>query len=854
MELSVSCREAGTQWVFLRDDGEVLISTRTVSVALQLANARSLCKTLAANGVTLTDRRAFPRHSLALGIEEQAHFFVLLAFLPQQLNKKYLPTICMIWACVGAELGRRHLEERERRLALEAPNRRSLDSLVAQESLPKRVRSSTIKDVPVPSPTAELDTLAAAAEMALSPALATQPRIPFRNLDFGTPSGDVVASPYVGPRFSSLPPLSVNLRPNVRTSLGFIEAPTLLPPVRKIGGKPEEASLEPFFLDTLQAAQVPFEGGRPVPLVITHPVRAGPFKSNRPIADVQRVTAVDNHVLEYWGVVHGFFGKFCWRVSLGFKEYSSPLASALRYFGLDRYVLLGSFQKGDNRKWYLESDCCTVEELNALGQRWLFGVLPAEPVHPSFASPECEAFAEQHPWLRERGTSLSTDPDPFFSGKQELLLVCREQLNTLLACSKACQCTRRATQLLTVTNTRTVGLAVTITVSCSGCSWQKEVAMHPGDPTVFNRTAYVASATCGRPHAAQRFMKQLGVAGHVVDRDSGRNFSKQLNAAAKSVYTKCMNILFHYFVLSKEWVISCDVVHKRMAKHSSQLGEAYSSSLTIGAPVMGKAFSIFMTDRRDAQKQRTAEKKISMPSQLPGKPDLTSGLGGIEHYTLETGLQNFKQHLDAAVEKVRSSLTLEAQAAHVWHLTRIIIDGLASARNTIARTFPELVNVVKVLCDWWHRRNSSRNLISDCVGKRAAKKEPKFPGFQNLAEALGSVFSDCLFAKRSKEQFIEEVKRLALVGNVDTDRDAEHQQAWNKFLGKMGDLFDEIDVDTTTSINELFHAHLRFYAIKGDPMTPRHWETTLFFAYLSFNRFPGWQKLVLAQFLDAAKQ
>lgn len=70
----------------------------------------------------------------------------------------------------------------------------------------------------------------------------------------------------------------------------------------------------------------------------------------------------------------------------------------------------------------------------------------------------------------------------------------------------------------------------------------------------------------------------------------------------------------------------------------------------------------------------------------------------------------------------------------------------------------------------------------------------------------------------------------------------------------MGDLFDEIDVDTTTSINELFHAHLRFYAIKGDPMTPRHWETTLFFAYLSFNRFPGWQKLVLAQFLDAAKQ
>ncbi len=78
--------------------------------------------------------------------------------------------------------------------------------------------------------------------------------------------------------------------------------------------------------------------------------------------------------------------------------------------------------------------------------------------------------------------------------------------------------------------------------------------------------------------------------------------------------------------------------------------------------------------------------------------------------------------------------------------------------------------------------------------------------------------------------------------------DDAHEQAWNKLKQTGEKMYESVRIEMGTGINERFHAHLRFFCVKGDIMSIEHWKVLVRFAFLSFNNFPGWQKKVVDLF------
>jgi hypothetical protein len=64
-------------------------------------------------------------------------------------------------------------------------------------------------------------------------------------------------------------------------------------------------------------------------------------------------------------------------------------------------------------------------------------------------------------------------------------------------------------------------------------------------------------------------------------------------------------------------------------------------------------------------------------------------------------------------------------------------------------------------------------------------------------------------------------------------------------------MYESVRIDKGTSINERFHAHLRFYCVKGDAMSIDQWKVLVMFAFLSFNNFPDWQKRIVDLFCES---
>jgi hypothetical protein len=101
------------------------------------------------------------------------------------------------------------------------------------------------------------------------------------------------------------------------------------------------------------------------------------------------------------------------------------------------------------------------------------------------------------------------------------------------------------------------------------------------------------------------------------------------------------------------------------------------------------------------------------------------------------------------------------------------------------------------------------------------------------------------------EGFVAEVERLLTGAGVNVRVDDAHSKAWEKLMGKAEKMYGQTNIEMGSGVNELFHAHLRFFCLKGDAMSTTHWKIVVAFAFLSFNKFPNWQKRIADMFLQA---
>lgn len=138
--------------------------------------------------------------------------------------------------------------------------------------------------------------------------------------------------------------------------------------------------------------------------------------------------------------------------------------------------------------------------------------------------------------------------------------------------------------------------------------------------------------------------------------------------------------------------------------------------------------------------------------------------------------------------------------------------------------------------------------------EKDAKKNVRYPLFDGLTEAAGHCFSDAVHAKKSTTAFIDDFAQcVAGAGIYISKFDTSHMDAWKKLLQTAERQFQSVQIDKGTSINERFHAHLRFYCVKGDVMSIAQWKVLVMFAFLSFNNFPNWQKKVIKLFCETFK-
>jgi hypothetical protein len=286
------------------------------------------------------------------------------------------------------------------------------------------------------------------------------------------------------------------------------------------------------------------------------------------------------------------------------------------------------------------------------------------------------------------------------------------------------------------------------------------------------------------------------------------------------------------------------------------LGESFSTGISVTDPRIHKVLAVLFTERRvlDAYRRENGG-EIRIPSPVADKAPLTTTLGGIEHASFDLALQGMRDLLAAACNRLRGRCLQDdsevfAVAAELamllddWELGSIVSDALSSAPNSVKKTFPDAHHFI----DWWHRRTTWKKEVQKAEAKKKDKKA-LFPGFDGAAEALGNVFSDCVFAKMPYEAFAAEVDRLLQSSGVDVYKDKDHRTAWAKVMAKGEKMYAQTSVEKGSGVNELFHAHLRFFCLKGDAMSTAHWKIVVCFAFLSFNNFPEWQKRVTDEFL-----
>ena len=826
----VACGPWGAQWIVARDNGSVFLSSRTLAPALGLKQVQTLVDQFKHTALVV-DRGSLPAASLAFAKEKVPHYFLLLSHLLQKLSKeKYLVPVCDITGYVLAFIAKKAFEAGKSR---EDGRRASASGVSAAKT--RRI-SALITDVAFPSP-GWVDNRVQKEQIS---AMHGPQRLSFEHL-LGTDFPETSASPAFPGRQSMPPPSGRILRPVVPRSVVFSESELHLPAIAIDAAAAEEF----LFEEEVHANVLRIHQLENVRLELRPLVGVGPIVSDRGIEEITACANNSGHDVAFIGSPSGL-GRFAWKLSLKLFGNTPSLKSALSFFGMVRSIEIYSHLALEKRQWFARSQFLGEEDLEALLQELVCGIVPLPEVHADFQTNLSRNFTEIYPWLREsRGTSLTAEAPKMLQNQKKVIFVSPSRLLTIANGHRCCnrRCTFRVGGQ--------VGLEAVGEFVCRVCADVSLFPLFGGKQGELNHTAYVVQMMSGRPNAIVRWLDWLGV-GSIPSRTAQCSFLDKLWRATEKIYLQCSKLMIAYIVLSESPTVSVDAFHKRMAKAYSVLGESFSTGISIADPRIQKILHIFFTERRVLDDLRRADNgEIRFDSPVVGKPKLTTSLGGIEHSSFDLAMQALRDLFADARLTLLADTDLLDHAAELamrlgdWKLGSIVSDALSSAPNSVKKTFPDTEHFI----DWWHRRSSFKKEVSKAENKKKDKK-PQNPGFEGATVALGNVFSDCMYAKMTFQQFSAEVDRLLLDSGVNVCIDEGHKKAWDKLMGKAEKMYSQSNIEMGSGINERFHAHVRFFCLKGDAMSTTHWKIAVCFAFLSFNNFPDWQILVKEEFLS----
>ena len=561
--------------------------------------------------------------------------------------------------------------------------------------------------------------------------------------------------------------------------------------------------------------------------------------SDRPISEVKTILQRKGHSCQYIGDKHGFREtRYCWRIELNVLQYSIPVQRALSHFHKVQIVRMEK-----KSTWKFSSIHLCKQDLQELVQMLLYEAVPLPPIPEEFNSFSCAVkLMDENSFLRPQSGTAMSDADSNIMGKR-MALVSYELLRCITK-AKACYC---GNQKMNVYVNETPGLCPSIGWRCQKCNQETKLV----DIENFSEKQALVMFSCGRPAALKRALCNFGLS---LKRLYCTDLVKsRLYDATKAVYQQYVDLTLLCSVVSAKGCFSFDVFHKRMAKHASSLGESFSLAISICCCVRKKVVCVFAFERRKLQASFAKTGKVSIVSPVTGHEITTHHKGG-EHAVVHLSLKILKEMIQRAknqattgdgvllAERADVNLELFKEKVMEWDIAELVSDSLSSAAGSIQSVFPNCQHFF----DWWHRRHSFKKAMKKLEDKKGkGKEDKKFPGFIGMTDVLSPIASDCIFMDMSFDAFMDEaVKRLDEAG-IHYNMDKEHSDAFDSLMTKGEKHFDSIRMDRSSSLNERFHAHVRFFAVKGDAMSHAQWEMCIYFAVLSFNNFAKWKEEIL---------
>ena len=531
-----------------------------------------------------------------------------------------------------------------------------------------------------------------------------------------------------------------------------------------------------------------------------------------------------------------------WEITIDARGKSSAMCNALRDCSVAKIVLVERRGQQEKQKWIMSSVHVDGDVLTALCRACAVDPVPRPPVHIHFSNSAATLFLAEHPWLNSHPGCGSDSPVANVLQSGSPRLVSEPQLARIISEAQAVchDCRRHKNAIFSAWR----GMESKVTFQCE-CN-PKSVSVpllgssssRKGD---VNRIAFLVKEMSGRPVAVDNFLEGMGIGGRIEGRSSAGSYSEALWKATHVVYMQCVKVVTAYMILSKPSSVSLDAFHKRMAKAYSTLGEAFSTGFSVCDARMRKVLYVVFTERKVLD-EATVDGVCSMASPVPGMADSTTTKSGIEHRALGLSLQQLNDIFFMVKAYLASNYPTITEKMDVcleqWYLENIATDALSSAGNSIKEFFPNARHFI----DWWHRRTS--------IAKLLTKLELRYPVFGGLGEAVAQFLSDAMYNGSSwEEEVAPQIQEALLTLKDQTEKSSKELAAWSKCFAKMQKMYLEVNVQMGSAINEMFHAHVRRFAIKGDKMSPTRWKTMVAFAFLDFNQFPNWKLRVRDEFL-----
>lgn len=535
------------------------------------------------------------------------------------------------------------------------------------------------------------------------------------------------------------------------------------------------------------------------------------------------------------------------------------LVSSLDHFGMLHRVTVRYDAQGDERVWVFHCATLLKDAFRALVARLIHNDVPVRALHAGLDADACKRLPTYDSWVMGRyDPKLEGGPRVTSLGEVPVALdsnVCFASVSSIVSMVSLHPCRLcQRTGAVELAAHKVHGVVSVLHLRCAAC--QYAFTFHPFAGKHLNKLAFVAAECSGLRGHASRFVGSM-VGGTIRTRSNGVSWASALERVTATISDDMHSKQLRFAGAQKVWpAFSIDTFYQRSQRYGGN--HAHNACVTVICTITGQVVDTIFYNREAIKEQREMG-IITVPSiyHAAGAPPLTSAYkpSAIEALMFDLEVQQLVQCVAVTMHS-GNALSVDdwhtAVAAAKLAVKFVVVDAMAAAHNVISA---HIGNHVQVLTDWWHTRKSFAKMLCKLAGYNKvgtkSQKKSKFPALANVRDALHELFNNAIFKGVLFDVFAEQAIHNAAAHDINVAQlDKTHRKQWDKLMQKAKEILAEVRPDLSTSVNEQVHGHRNHYMVKGVKCTSERFQMLCQMAFMSWNMYPKWKKLLWNKFVN----